>query len=88
MSFMQDEFDWKRKPAALVVRTDYLAAGYAHGAVLPLRGVRRITITGRATVALVVFALLESILFAWVFGMKKGWREITAGADIRVPGVL
>jgi neurotransmitter:Na+ symporter, NSS family len=39
------------------------------------------------TVSLVVFALLESILFAWVFGMNKGWREITSGSDIKVPNI-
>ena len=37
------------------------------------------------TVALVVFALTEIILFSWVFGLDKGWKEITSGADIRVP---
>jgi hypothetical protein len=38
------------------------------------------------TVSLVVFALVESILFAWVFGMDKGWKEINQGGDIKVPG--
>jgi hypothetical protein len=28
----------------------------------------------------------ETILFAWVFGMDKGWKEINEGADLRVPG--
>lgn len=37
------------------------------------------------TVALPLFALIESILFAWVFGMKKGWAEIMHGAEIRIP---
>jgi hypothetical protein len=37
------------------------------------------------TVALVVFALAETILFAWIFGMKNGWKEINRGADIRIP---
>ena len=37
------------------------------------------------TIALVIFALVEIILFAWVFGMDKGWREITTGSDIKVP---
>jgi hypothetical protein len=32
----------------------------------------------------VVFALAEIILFAWVFGMDKGWKEINRGADIKV----
>jgi neurotransmitter:Na+ symporter, NSS family len=34
---------------------------------------------------LVIFAFFEIILFAWVFGMNKGWEEITRGADIKVP---
>jgi len=34
---------------------------------------------------LVIFALTEIILFSWVFGVDKGWEEITKGADINVP---
>ncbi len=40
------------------------------------------------TFSLVVFALLEVIVFAWVFGMEKGWAEITRGADMKVPRVF
>ena len=36
------------------------------------------------TVSLVVFALIEIILFSWIFGIDKGWREITEGADVPV----
>ena len=86
MSFLQDEFDWKRKPAA-----------WSFGGITLLLGLPTVLFFKygvfdeydywAGTVALVVFALLESILFAWVFGMKKGWNEITVGADIKVPGV-
>jgi NSS family neurotransmitter:Na+ symporter len=37
------------------------------------------------TVSLVVFAFFEVILFAWVFGMDKGWKEINEGADMKIP---
>ena len=37
------------------------------------------------TVSLVVFALAETILFAWVFGINNGWKEINLGADIKIP---
>ncbi len=37
------------------------------------------------TFSLVVFALAESILFAWIFGMDRGWEEITRGADLELP---
>jgi neurotransmitter:Na+ symporter, NSS family len=29
--------------------------------------------------------MVESILFAWVFGMDKGMHEINTGSDIQVP---
>ena len=32
-----------------------------------------------------VFATIETILFAWVFGMEKAWDKIHKGADMRVP---
>ena len=37
---------------------------------------------------LVLFALIEAVLFAWVFGMEHGWAEITKGAAIPVPRVF
>jgi SNF family Na+-dependent transporter len=40
------------------------------------------------TFSLVVFAFIESILFAWVFGMQRGWEEINKGSEIRVPKVF
>jgi len=39
------------------------------------------------TFFLVVFATIETILFAWVFGMNKAWDEIHQGADLAVPEV-
>ena len=37
------------------------------------------------TFFLVVFGAVESVLFAWCFGMKKGWAELHEGATMRVP---
>jgi hypothetical protein len=36
------------------------------------------------TVSLFVFAMMEVILYSWVFGMDKGWFEIRHGADINI----
>ncbi|MEW6469684.1 MAG: sodium-dependent transporter [Bacteroidota bacterium] len=82
MGFLQDNFGWKRQPAA-----------WAFGAMVLLLGIPCVLDQGAfnefdywaGTVALVIFALAEIILFAWVFGMTKGWKEITDGADIKVP---
>lgn len=37
--------------------------------------------------ALLIFGFLEVLIFAWAFGMDRGWEEITRGAEIRVPRV-
>lgn len=84
MGFMQDEFNWGRKKAALSFGVIVLIVG------LPTvffysQGVFGEYDNWAGTVALVIFALAEVILFAWVFGMTKGWKEITDGADIKVP---
>jgi SNF family Na+-dependent transporter len=40
------------------------------------------------TFGLFVFGAIELILFAWVFGIDRGWAEITRGADIRLPRIF
>ncbi len=84
MGFMQDEFNWNRKKSALAFGITILILG------LPTvlffnQGVFDEYDYWTGTVSLFVFALFESILFAWIFGMKKGWKEINRGADIKVP---
>jgi len=84
MGFLQDEFGWKREKAA-----------WTFGFIILLLGAPCVWFFNEGvfdeydywagTVSLVVFAVAEIILFAWVFGMDKGWAEITRGADIKVP---
>jgi SNF family Na+-dependent transporter len=87
MGFLKDEFNWKEKNAA-----------WAFGLAVFLLGLPTVLFFNNGvfdeydywagTVSLVVFALFEIILFAWIFGMKKGWDEINKGADIKVPVVF
>ncbi len=87
MGFLQDEFKMKRETAAIAFGLLIFALGLP--TVLYFNyGVFDEYDYWAGTVSLVVFALVESILFAWVFGMDKGWREITAGSDINVPDVF
>lgn len=37
------------------------------------------------TFFLVLIGFLEVVIFAWIWGMDKGWKEITSGADIKIP---
>jgi SNF family Na+-dependent transporter len=87
MSFLQDQMKMSRKQAALVV-----------GAVLLICGLPVVLFLGHGflnemdfwagTFGLVVFAMIEVILFAWIFGMKRGWAEMHEGADIQIPGAF
>lgn len=87
MGFLQDEFGWKREKAAWTFGLAVLILGLP--TVLFFNyGVFDEYDYWAGTVSLVVFALLEIILFAWVFGMDKGWKEITTGADIKVPVIF
>ncbi len=84
IGFLQDEFGWRRENAAWVFGVGVFLLGLP--TVLFFNyGVFDEYDFWAGTFSLVVFAFFEIILFAWVFGMDKGWREITTGADIEVP---
>jgi NSS family neurotransmitter:Na+ symporter len=86
MGFMRDEFGWSKNKGA-----------WSFGAMILILGLPTVIFFKEGvfdeydywagTVSLVVFAMLETILFSWVFGMDKGWREITSGSDIKVPNI-
>ena len=44
-------------------------------------------IFGAGTFCLVVFATVETILFAWVFGIDKAWDEMHHGSMMRIPRI-
>ncbi|MGF1534649.1 MAG: sodium-dependent transporter [Bernardetiaceae bacterium] len=84
MGFMRDEFGWSRMGGAVSFGVAILCLGLPT-VIFYDQGLFDEYDYWSGTVGLVVFGLLESILFAWVFGIKRGWEEITRGADIGVP---
>ncbi|MEZ4807176.1 MAG: sodium-dependent transporter [Flavobacteriales bacterium] len=86
MGFMRDEFNWDRRKGA-----------WSFGLIVLILGLPTVLFYNQGvfgeydywagTVALVVFALAETILFAWIFGMDKGWKELLSGSDLKVPGI-
>ena len=84
MGFLQDEFKMSREKSAWTFGAAIFVLGLP--TVLFFKyGVFDEYDYWAGTISLVVFALLEIILFAWIFGMEKGWKEITSYADIKVP---
>ncbi len=86
MGFMKDEFGWGKTKGA-----------WSFGALALIMGLPTVLLYQygvfdeydywAGTVSLVVFALLESVLFSWVFGINKGWNEINEGSDLKIPQV-
>lgn len=84
MGFMRDEFGWNRNKGA-----------WSFGGLALILGLPTVFFYNQGvfddydfwagTVSLVTFAFFEVILFAWIFGMDKGWREINSGSDIKIP---
>lgn len=86
VSFMEDEYRWP------VVRSAWVFGGIVLIMGLPTvlfyhYGVLDEYDFWGGTVALVVFALAEIILFVRIFGLQRGWEELRLGADIRLPGI-
>ncbi len=84
MNFVEDEFNWGRVKSAVVLGIIILIM--ALPTILFFEyGVFDEYDYWTGTVSLVIFATAEIILFAWIFGVDKGWKEINRGADIKVP---
>jgi SNF family Na+-dependent transporter len=87
MAFLEDEFGIVRRKAAVLFGLATFLLGYFCVWLYPGGAFDEFDFwTG--TFALVIFALLEAFIFAWIFGMDKGWDEITRGADIQVPRIF
>lgn len=86
LAFLQDEFGLSRRRAAVFFGAVVFALGFICVWLYPGGAFDEFDFwTG--TFSLVVFALAESIIFAWVFGMDRGWAEITRGAEMRIPRI-
>ncbi len=84
MGFMSDEFGWTRNKSAWSFGSLVLLLG------LPTVYFYEQGVLGEydywaGTVSLVIFALAESIIFSWRFGINKGWDELNRGSDITLP---
>jgi SNF family Na+-dependent transporter len=86
IAFLEDEFEITRKKAVSIFGV--ASFSLCQPAIFFLsRGVVDELDFWGGTFCLVLFATVEIILFAWVFGMEKAWDEIHKGADMRVPGI-
>lgn len=84
MAFFREEFGWRREPVAFGLGFITLVFGLLH-----IRWLRYGFLDEwdywAGTFGLVVLAIIETIIFMWVFKPENAWRSIHQGADIRLP---
>ncbi len=82
IAFLVDEFQWKREKAATVIGIVLFAAAQVP---IFLRSALDELDFWMGTFFITLFALIEIILFVWVFGLDRGWQEMHKGARLQVP---
>ncbi|MBS0201758.1 MAG: sodium-dependent transporter [Planctomycetes bacterium] len=87
MAFLQEEFKFSRERSAITFGMLLLPLA------IPVAILNSQTFNDEfdywaSTFMLVVFALGETILFAWMFGMNRGWAEMMKGAELQIPIVF
>lgn len=87
IAFLEDEFGYSRKKATSVLAIIVL---FAIQFVIFFIGKGFLDEMDywAGTFGLVVFALLETVLFMWIFGSKKAWDEMNEGGDIQIPKIF
>ncbi len=84
MGFMRDEFNWSSSKGA-----------WSFGLIVLILGLPTVLFYNygvfdeydywAGTVSLVIFAMVEVLIFVLVFGADRGFNEINEGGDIKVP---
>ncbi len=84
ISFMEDEFRFSRNKAVAIIAVLTFLCIQPVVFLLGHGFLDELDYWG-GTFMLVVFALIETVLFAFVLGVDKGYEELMRGADIRIP---
>lgn len=87
VAFFEDEFKWKRPRAVNTVFAVMIACTALVVAFFKFGFLDELDFWA-GTFGLVVFATIEIIIFSWIFGVKKGWKEMHQGADLKVPKIF
>ncbi|MBI5725445.1 MAG: sodium-dependent transporter [Planctomycetes bacterium] len=85
VAFLEDEFNLTKKEAviifAIVIFILCQAVIFGGDAVIDELDF------WAANFLIVIFGLIEIIMFAWIYGMDKAWTELHHGSDITIPRI-
>jgi SNF family Na+-dependent transporter len=84
VAFIQDEFDISREKAVNIIGV--ITFIFCQPAIFFIgNGVIDELDFWAGNFFLILFATIEIIIFAWIFGIDKAWDEIHKGADLQIP---
>ncbi|HEX2163608.1 MAG TPA: sodium-dependent transporter [Thermoanaerobaculia bacterium] len=87
MAFLGDRFRMRRGPAAAVFGVVSGGLGFFCVWLFPGGAFDELNFWA-GTFCLVLFAGVEAFVFAFVFGVDRGWEELTRGAELAIPRVF
>lgn len=84
ISFFEDEAGYSKRRAVAIVGSISLLMG-----LVALYGTGADAIDEMdfwaVNICLILFGMIEAIVFAWIYGIDRGWKELNRGSDIRIP---
>lgn len=87
ISFLEDEMKKTRRQSVGILFVLFLVMGLLAVFGLNAGAVDEMDFWA-GNFSLVLFGTVEAVIFAWVLGVDKGWKELTRGADIRIPRIF
>ncbi|OHD53785.1 MAG: hypothetical protein A2Y33_02715 [Spirochaetes bacterium GWF1_51_8] len=84
ISFFEDEFKYSRGKSILIQFVIFFFMGLLAVFGLNAGAVDEMDFWA-GNFALILFGTIEAVIFAWVLGAEKGWKEMNRGADIKIP---
>lgn len=87
IAFLEDEFGFSRKKTVLIMFIFSFLACQPVIFFMKYGFLDELDFWG-GTVFLTIFATLEIVVFGWIYGIDKGWKDLNEGAEIKIPSIF
>lgn len=87
IAFLEDEFGFSRKKTVMIMFIFSFLACQPVIFFMKYGFLDELDFWG-GTVFLTIFATLEIVVFGWIYGIDKGWKDLNEGAEIKIPSVF
>ncbi|MFP4164856.1 MAG: sodium-dependent transporter [Chitinispirillaceae bacterium] len=87
ISFFEDELGCKRRGSVAITAAISLFMSLVAVFGVSAGAVDEMDFWG-GTMLLVLFGTVEAVIFSWIFGAERGWKELLSGAQFNIPKVF